>query len=201
MSRTAQLNEVESTSPGGPVGVFAQVVGVEPDRLPSFLDGLTMTAGSLSLPRGTAAVSEDRARQANVTLGGTATFAYRSYNITGNETVTRLNVTVGGLFRPPSSFGSPIGGPFYGSATALVGIEDASWYEQQLGVLYGGDFPAGEIRNVPDRLLDPYDLAASQRNLARLDRQIDGGLVPFQGRVTIDYVGPAVTKFRTVLTV
>src|SRR5213593_828785 len=124
MSRTAQFNEVESTSPGGPVGVYAQVVGVEPDRLPSFLDGLTMTAGSLSLPRGTAALSEDLARQANVTLGGTATFAYRSYNITGNETVTRLNVTVGGLFRPPSSFGSPIGGPFYGSATALVGIED-----------------------------------------------------------------------------
>ena len=201
MSRTAQFNEIESTSAGGRVGVYAQVVGVEPDRLPSFLDGLTMTAGSLSLPRGTAALSEDLARQANVTQGGTATFAYRSYNITGNETITRLNVTVGGLFRPPSSFGSPIGGPFYGSGTALVGIEDVSWYEQQLGVLYGGNFLAGEIRIVRDRLLDPYDLAASQRNLARLDRQIDGVLVPFQGRVTIDYVGTAIANFATVITV
>src|SRR3989449_911889 len=160
-----------------------------------------MTAGSLSLPRGTAALSEDLARQANVTQGGTATFAYRSYNITGNETITRLNVTVGGLFRPPSSFGSPIGGPFYGSGTALVGIEDVSWYEQQLGVLYGGNFLSGEIRIVRDRLLAPYDLAASQRNLARLDRQIDGVLVPFQGRVTIDYVGTAIANFATVITV
>src|SRR2546427_10124903 len=180
MSRTAQLNEVESTSPGGPVGVFAQVVGVEPDRLPSFLDGLTMTAGSLSLPRGTAAVSEDRARRAYVTLGGTSTFAYRSYNITGNETITRLNVTVGGLFGPPSSFGSPIGGPFYGSGTALVGIEDVSWYEQQLGVLYGGNFLAGEIRILPDRLPDPYHLASAPRNLAPPYPQIDAGRVPFQ---------------------
>src|SRR3989449_2299116 len=129
-----------------------------------------MTAGSLSLPRGTAALSEDLARQANVTQGGTATFAYRSYNITGNETITRLNVTVGGLFRPPSSFGSPIGGPFYGSGTALVGIEDVSWYEQQLGVLYGGNFLAGEVPNVRERLLDPSDLSSLQRDLAPLHR-------------------------------
>src|SRR3989449_896065 len=160
-----------------------------------------MTAGSLSLPRGTAALSEDLARQANVTQGGTATFAYRSYNITGNETITRLNVTVGGLFRPPSSFGSPIGGPFSVSGTALVGIEDVSWYEQQLGVLYGGNSPAEEFRLVGDGLPAPSDLAASQRTLARLDRQIDGVLVPFQGRVTIDYVGTAIANFATVITV
>jgi len=193
--RTAQFSEIESTSVGG--SVYAMVVGVEPDRLPSFLDGLTITAGSLALPRGTVALSEDLARQANVTLGGTATFASRSYYITGNETITRLDVAVGGLFRHPSSGG----GFFYMPPTSLVQLRDVDWYEQQLGIPYGGSSMVGEIRIDRDRLLDPYDLAASQRNLARLDRQINEVLAPFQGQVTIDYVGNAISNFATVITI
>ena len=198
--RNAQFSEIESTLVGGPVSVYAQVVGIEPDRLPSFLDGLTVTAGSLSIPRGTVALSEDLASQVNVTLGGTATFACRSCNISGNGT-SRLNVTVGGLFRPPSGTGGPIGVPFYTPSTALVGIGDVSWYEQQLGIPVSSNFMAGEIRIDRDRLLDPYDLTASQRNLARLDRQINEVLSPFQGQVTIDYVGSAISNFATVITI
>src|SRR2546426_900042 len=44
---------MESASSSGPT--YAQVVGVEPDRPPSFLNGITITAGNLSLPRGTVA--------------------------------------------------------------------------------------------------------------------------------------------------
>src|SRR5881409_125190 len=155
--RNAQFSEMESPSSGGPT--YAQVVGVEPDRPPSFLNGITTTAGNLSLPRGTVALSEDLAKQVNVSLGGTAAFVYRTYNITGNETLTRVDVTVGGLFRNPYTGV----GPFYAPATALVQIRDVDWYEQQLSVIpYGGNFIAGEIRIDRDRLLDPYDLAASR---------------------------------------
>ncbi len=193
--RNAQFSEMESPSSGGPT--YAQVVGVEPDRPPSFLNGITITAGNLSLPRGTVALSEDLAKQVNVSLGGTAAFVYRTYNITGNETLTRVDVTVGGLFRNPYTGV----GPFYAPATALVQIRDVDWYEQQLSVIpYGGNFIAGEIRIDRDRLLDPYDLAASQRNLARLDRQINEVLAP-QGRVTIDYVGNAISNFATTITI
>jgi len=194
--RNAQFSEMESASSSGPT--YAQVVGVEPDRPPSFLNGITVTAGNLSLRRGTVALSEDLAKQVNVTLGGTAAFVYRSYNITGNATVTRLDVRVGGLFRNPYTGG----GPFYAPATALVQIRDVDWYEQQLGVVsYGGNSIAGEVRIDRDRLLDPYDLAASQRNLARLDRQINEVLAPYQGQVTIDYVGNAISNFATTITI
>src|SRR2546428_4624746 len=94
--RSAQFSEMERASSSGPT--YAQVVGVEPDRPPSFLSGITITAGNLSLPRGTGALSADLAKQGNVALGGPAAFVYRSYNITGNATVTRLDVRVGGLF-------------------------------------------------------------------------------------------------------
>jgi len=193
--RNAHFADIESASGGGLT--YAQVVGIEPDRLPSFLDGATITAGNLSLPRGTVALSEDLARQLNVAVGGTATFLYRSYNITGNETITRLDVTVGGLFRNPYAGG----GPFYAPATSLVQIRDVDWYEQQLGVPYSGNSVTGEIRIDRDRLLDPYDLAASQRNLARLDRQVNEVLVPFNGQVTIDYVASAISNFATTITI
>ena len=193
--RYAQFSEMESVSGGQSTN--AQPVGVEPARLPSFLSGITIIAGSLSLPRGTVAVTEDVARQLNVTAGGTARFVVRSYNTTGNETVTRLDVTIGGIFRIPA----PTGGVFYSPATSLIQIGDIGWYEQQLGVSYGGNSVQGEIRIDRDRFLDPYDLAASQRNLARLDRQVDEVLVPFEGQVTFDYVSSAISNFATVITV
>src|SRR5207247_3346021 len=98
------------------------------------------------------------ATQVNVSVGGTAAFLSRTYNATGNETITRLNVTVGGLFRPPPSSGGPIGVPFYAPLTALVQIGDVAWYEQQLGVTYRGNYGYGEIRIARDRCIEPYDL-------------------------------------------
>ena len=200
MWRSAQFGEMESASKVGG-STYATVAGVEPDRLPSFLDGLTVTGGNLSLPRGTVALSEDLATQVNVSVGGTAAFLSRTYNATGNETITRLNVTVGGLFRPPSSSGGPIGVPYYAPSTALVRIGDVAWYEQQLGVTYGGNYVYGEIRIARDRFIDPYDLPRSQGNLVRLDRQINEALQPFQGQVTTDNVGNAINNFAAVITI
>src|SRR5207247_8414448 len=200
MWAVAQFGEMESASKVGGL-TYATVAGVEPDRPPSFLDGLTVTGGNLSLPRGTVALSEDLATQVNVSVGGTAAFLSRTYNATGNATITRLNVTVGGLFRPPSSGGGPIGVPFYAPLTALVQIGYVDWYEQQLGVTYGGNYVYGEIRIDRDRFIDPYDLPRSQRNLVRLDRQINEALQPFQGQVTTDNVGNAINNFAAVITI
>src|SRR2546425_2779775 len=193
--RYAQFSELESVSSAG--STYAQALGVEPGHFPSILNGMTITAGSLSLPRGTIALSEDAARQLNVTVGGTASFLFRSYDATGNQTVTRLNVTIGGVFRIPASSGYV----FYAPATSLVHIGDVGWYEQQLGIPYGGNSVQGEIQVNRDRFLDPYDLAASQRNLARLDRQVNEVLAPFQGQVTIDNVANAINNFATIITI
>ncbi len=191
----AQFSEMDSVSGGN--STYAQIVGVEPSHLPSFLAGMTITSGSISLPRGTVALNDDVARQLNVTVGGTVAFVSRSYDAKGNGTVMKFNVTVGGLFR------SPVPGPavFYSTPASLVQIGDVGWYEQQLGLPYNGDIVQGEIRIDRDRLLDPYDLSTSQRNLARLDRQVNGVLAPFQGQVTLDYVSEALSNFATVITV
>src|SRR5256712_4844789 len=159
--RYAQFSEMESVSGGQSTN--AQPVGVEPARLPSFLSGITIIAGSLSLPRGTVAVTEDVARQLNVTAGGTARFVVRSYNTTGNETVTRLDVTIGGIFRIPA----PTGGVFYSPATSLIQIGDIGWDERRLGGSYGGDFLPSEKRIDRGRLFFPYDLSAAPRDPPR----------------------------------
>src|SRR2546428_12380891 len=95
--RYAQFSEMESVSGGQSTN--AQPVGVEPARLPSFLSGITIIAGSLSLPRGTVAVTEDVARQLNVTAGGPARVVVRSYNTAGNETATQPHVHICGVVR------------------------------------------------------------------------------------------------------
>ena len=192
--RQAGFNEMESVSSGGPV--YAQVLGIDSAHLPSSLDGMTIVAGSLALPRGTVALDRNLARQLNATVGGTVRFVSRAYNYTGNETITRLDVTVGGIFQsPPVS-----GGSFFVPLTSVVQIGDVGWYEQQLGITYGGNSVFGEIRIDRDRILDPYDLGASRRNLARLERQINTVLAPFQGQVTFDYVANAIELFAGTIT-
>src|SRR2546426_12428490 len=150
--RYAQFSEMESVSGGQSTN--AQPVGVEPARLPSFLSGITIIAGSLSLPRGTVAVTEDVARQLNVTAGGTARFVVRSYNTTGNETVTRLDVTIGGIFRIPA----PTGGVFYSPATSLIQIGGIGWDEPPAGVPFRGGFPSRGNRNDRGTVLGASDL-------------------------------------------
>src|SRR3989441_4314360 len=132
--RYAQFSEMESVSGGQSTN--AQPVGVEPARLPSFLSGITIIAGSLSLPRGTVAVTEDVARQLNVTAGGTARVVVRSYNTTGNETGTRLDVTIGGIFRIPA----PTGGGFFFPATSLIQNRGIGWCEEAPSGAYGREY-------------------------------------------------------------
>jgi len=177
VSRYAQFGEVGSDAVGR--ADPASVQGIDPGRIPYSLEPFTVIAGSLDLPRETIALTEDLAAQLSVQVGDPAYFQFTRYDDSGNETTSRINVTVGALVRASQrEFG-----PVYRFGTAFVHIQDVDWYEGQLGVPYGGNQIAGEIRVDRDRLLDPYDLEGSRRNVARLERQIAQALLPFGGQV------------------
>lgn len=174
VSRFAQFGEVGSDAVGR--ADPASVQGIDPGRIPYSLEPVTVIAGSLDLPRGTIALTDDLL---GVQVGDPAYFQFTQYDDSGNETRSRINVTVGALVRASQrEFG-----PVYRFGTAFVHIQDVDWYEGQLGVPYGGNQIAGEIRVDRDRLLDPYDLEGSRRNVARLERQIAQALLPFGGQV------------------
>ncbi len=194
-SRYAPFSEMESDPNAS--STYAQVLGVEESHLPFLLDGMTMTASALSLPNGSVVLSADLATQLNVSVGGTAAFIYRSYNQTGNETIARADVTVAGVFR----FASVTGSFSYSPATALIRVWDVDWYAQRLGVTYPGNSMSGDVQINRDAFLDPYNIDGSQRNLVRLDRQINNALAPFGGQVTIDYVANALGSFAGIITI
>lgn len=186
------ISEIESTAISGSVSV--QVLGVEPSHLPKTLGSITVTAGSLSLPRGAVALEESLAARLQVAVGGTASFLYTSFVDPYNQTVTSTNVTVAALFHRDSLES----GPIYFSALALVHIQDVDWYHEQLAIPYS-NLIVGEVNVDRERFLDPYDLDRSQANLARLDRQIDEVLIPFGGSVTYDYIRAALSNFGSVI--
>src|SRR5438093_680210 len=138
VTRFTGIGKLESGTASSPVD--AQVIGVEPNRLPSALEEITVVSGSFSLPRGTAALSEDLAARLNVSTGATVSFRLSSFD-PSNQTDPRVNVTVAAVF----------GGVRPGAGTvfpplAVVHVEDAAGYEQQLGYLYVGDGLTGAIR-------------------------------------------------------
>src|SRR5437879_10299084 len=69
VTRFTGIGKLESGTASSPV--VAQVIGVEPNRLPSALEEITVVSGSFSLPRGTSALSEDLAARLHVSTGPT----------------------------------------------------------------------------------------------------------------------------------
>ena len=200
-SQFASISSIESTGRPNVTSVPAQVMGVEPGHLPSTLESITITEGTLLLPRGTVALTVGLATTLQVGLGDTVAFSASSYRDPFNATTSSVNVTVGAVF-PGDSLGTGpfYSGPIYSTEMALIHIQDIDWYHGQLNITYSNSI-AGEVRVNRDRLLDPYDLEASRRNLARLDRQIDAALAPFGGSVTSDNVGNALSNFANVITI
>src|SRR5438309_2675905 len=132
----------ESNAVPGPLN--AHVIGVEPNRLPSALEEITVIAGSFSLPRGTVALSEDLAARLNVSAGAIVSLRLSSFDPT-NQTDPRVNVTVAAVFGGVRSEGGSVS-----TALAVVHVEDAAWYEEQLGYAYVGNGLTGEVR-IEDR--------------------------------------------------
>lgn len=189
--RFTGIGKIQSSAASNPVD--AQVIGVEPDRLPYALEEITVVSGNFSLPRGEVALSEDLAAQLNVSTGAIVSFRLASFD-PANQTAPRVNVTVAAVFsgvRPGSASVLP--------AVAVVHVDDAAWYEEQLGYQYLGNGLTGEIRIDQAQVLDPYDIQASRGNLARLDRQIDSVLGQFGGHITSDNVPDALSNFENAL--
>lgn len=191
VTRFTGIGKIESNEASGPVN--AQVIGVEPDRLPSALEEITVISGSLSLPRGMAALSEDLAARLNVSTGEVVSLRLFSFD-PANQTDPRVDVTVAAVFGGVRSTGGPIFPP-----VAVVHVEDAAWYEEQLGYEYVGDGLTGEIRIDRTRMLDPYDIDASLGNLVRLDRQINTVLGQFGGHIRSNNVPGALSSFANAL--
>src|SRR5207302_11148884 len=166
-----------------------QVIGVEPNRLPSALEEITVIAGSFSLPRGKAALSEDLAARLNVSAGAIVSLRLSSFDPT-NQTDPRVNVTVTAVFSGVRSEGGSVSTPL-----AVVHVEDAAWYEEQLGYAYAGNGLTGEVRIDRAQVLDPYNIDGSLGNVARLDREINSALGLFGGRITSDNVPNALASF------
>jgi len=169
------VNEIGS--PSWANSLYVEVQAIDPDHLPISLRDATVS-GSLALPRGTLGLSTDIARPL-VGLGDTVYLAYRTYNSTTNlEEITRLNLTVTALLTSTAATYGPYP---YRSSFALVHLRDADWIQSQLGVQFRVMGGQGEVWIERERFVDPYNLEASQRNLARLQRQIDIALSPFSG--------------------
>lgn len=191
--RFTGIGKIESSAASSPVD--AQVIGVEPDRLPSALEEITVVSGNFSLPRGTAALSEDLAAKLNVSTGARVTFRLASFN-PANQTEPGVNVTVAAVF---SGVGPGNGSVF--PPLAVVHVEDAAWYEEQLGYQYQGNGLTGEIRIDQAQVLDPYNIDTSRGNLAVLERQINTVLGQFGGHITSDNVPDALSNFENALTI
>jgi len=191
VTRFTGIGKLESGTASSPV--VAQVIGVEPNRLPSALEEITVVSGSFSLPRGTAALSEDLAARLNVSTGATVSLRLSSFD-PSNQTDPRVNVTVAAVFGGVRPGGGTVFPPL-----AVVHVEDAAGYEEQLGYLYVGDGLTGEIRIDRAQVLDPYNVEASRGNLARLERQINTVLGLFGGHISSDYIPDALSSFESAL--
>src|SRR5438309_2630220 len=185
--RFTGIGKIESGATSSPFN--AQVIGVEPNRLPYALEEITVLAGNFSLPRGKAALSEDLAARLNVSTGATVSLRLASFD-PANRTDPRVKVTVAAVFGDVRSEGGPVSTPL-----AVVHVEDAAWYEEQLGYAYAGNGLTGEVRIDRAQVLDPYNIDGSLGNVARLDREINSALGLFGGRITSDNVPNALASF------
>src|SRR5467141_2357074 len=193
VTRFTGIGKLESTA--APGAVSAQVIGVEPNRLPSALEDITVISGNFSIPRGEAALSEDLAARLNVTAGAVVGLRLASFN-PSDPNAPRVNVTIAAVFRGVRVGGGPVFPPL-----AIVHVEDAAWYEGQLGYQYVGNGLTGEIRIDRAQVLDPYEIQASLENLARLERQVNSALGLFAGHVTSDNVPLALDNFAGALVI
>jgi len=196
----ASFDEIQAVSPPNATVFSVNILGVEPGYLPSDLGSIMFTQGSDSLARGTVALSERLAEMLLTAVGDPVAILGRvgdQYNVT----TTRVNVTVGALFRGASlghvSSGTPLGTP--GREFVLIPINDIEWYDLQLGTDAQYEI-GGEIQINREALLDPYDLERSRLNVAHLSRQVDAALATFGGSVTSDQISNALSNFESVLT-
>ena len=199
--RPVPANELASDQV--PFTRYAYVLGIEPDHLPVQLQGAEVV-GSLDLPRGSIGLSREVASELQVSLDGRVSLQYRAFDFQNQtEIVISVNFTVAALLTFADTGGLTPGpiigpGPYYGPI-AVVHIRDVDWIAEQFQIVGRTYETIGEVWVEHARFIDPYDLDATNRNLARLERQLIVALSAFFGQVQ-NNLSSALTNFTFAIT-
>ena len=192
--RFAQFGQIGSDS--SPAVTFAQVLGIEPGRVPHDYGAFALVDGSMDLGRDVVALSIDGAAALGVGVGDRLFFQGWRQDPGGNYTTSTHNVTVAALFRMDPAR-SPIVYP--GTYLVFTRLEDIGYYEAQLGLPSFEAQIQGEVIVDREALVDPYDLEASQRNVVRVERAIRNALLPHAGYIWNNALASNLSNFAGVI--
>ncbi len=176
------LNFDETGRWDGP-SLQASGIAVDPGRLPRLLTKMELT-GQMTLGQGEAVLSEGIANRLGVKVGDGVYLRGTVVNQTsGAEDPRYVNLTVEGILGPTD----PPWAPRFSSNApprefVAVHIDDAEWLQRQLTEDF---FPRIDVEIFVDPgLLDPYNLAGTEGNLARLERELDQVASGYEGHVS-----------------
>jgi len=189
----APVQVVNGTPVGGAPYAPQAVLWVEPDHLPVELRGLEAVGSFADLHR-SIAISKALATAWGTPLGATVSLWNPVYDATtGSATYAWLNVTVAAIYTC-----NPSATTFFGcSMGAMFNLTDVGWVGEQLGWAAFRYQVGGEVWVDRDRFVNPYDVAASQRNLARVRMSLGGIASQYDGFLT-DNLGPQLVAFQDV---
>src|SRR3989454_84287 len=132
--------------------------------------------------RGSAVVSQDVASSLVLERGSTVELQSSAYNASSGREIRFTNLTVEGILSPPAGWEQPTF--TFGLATTsfvLVPLRDSAWLEAQLAGRTT-DFATVEVY-IDRASLNPYDIEASRRYIARLERDLQQAAAPYGGNV------------------
>lgn len=162
---------------GTPLQTHGDGLAIDPSNPPRVFEDATLE-GEMSLGRGEVVLSRGLAQNLNVGLGDRVYLASTFYNETTEELDKRyLNLTVEGLLSISEEYVQAAGWGVYFPTAYVINIADMGWVREQLEIQW--TFPTNfEVWIDRDRFVDIYDLDATRRNLARLERDLQAAVLP-----------------------
>jgi len=163
--------------PGHPESrVYGSTLAIDPDHLPSFIRD-SKVSGSLALPRGSVGLSRDLAANLQAGIGDPVLVIYQE-----NETIRwEANLTVGAVLDNSASvYGGPLQTPYQPPyyqyySLVVVHLRDVDWLLTQLNQPTSGSSSVnGEVWIDRAAYVNPYDIDSTTRNLARIQRRLQG---------------------------
>ena len=155
----------------------ASVLAIDPGHLPSSIRDAEV-AGSLDLPLGSIGLTKDAALALGVGLGESVQVYNDYYNETNVLVTYPMNFTVAAILDTGSTYpGGFFPYPYFGYI-AVVHLRDASEILRTLNATEGFYQLYGEVWIDRAHYVNPYDLPATERNLARIQRRIEAIVGP-----------------------
>lgn len=183
--RTFLLDSIEASGAPPFVGSLRSgppvAIAADPARLPRSIANWQL-AGTMGLALGSAVVSQDVASSLGLERGSTVELQSSAYNASSGREIRFTNLTVEGILSPPAGWEPPTF--TFGLATTsfvLVPLRDSAWLEAQLAGRTT-DFVTVEVY-IDRASLNPYDIEASRRYIARLERDLQQAAAPYGGNV------------------